>query len=353
MNIQKTILTLLCVLFATASHGASLNTITPVKMPARSSDSWMNAADTVILSALNGKLYQNASPDPVSHPNQYAIAYGITWQNLVYSESTSMWNGVLNPNPPFQNEKGYVVMALVDMRSPDGTDSISLNDLRVWFKSSDGGVLDDVHENSLLSNPSNLERPSISFEAGSSALPGPHMARASVGKNSRVGLLGSVLDFGGYTPRAIAVRRDGTIINSGSPDQKGNRILLIVFSKLFNGGGSEGGLSGVRNWVDDQVVRFRDYNLTFYAQIKGNDVSVTSATVSVVGRAGSPQILVQQNGLITLRNVFSDRYYRIYRTQDLRSPANWQLISVIRGDEGFFMPIHSGLPAEFFRVQVQ
>lgn len=306
MNINKRLVGVLILLISLSVSVFAQSTIvvTPVLMPAQQSASWGIVADKVIVNSLEGTLAISNTVNSAQNPQDYTLCSGrIDWFNLVYSTGVAMWDGVLDPAYPFNNELGHVVWALVDARSMTGMDDISLSDLKVSFASNGGGALNVV------TNYVNMD----------------------------------------YSTRAIAIKANGTIVNSGPSDQKGNRILLLVQSKLFNGGGSQSGLDQDRNYIMGIVNQYGKYSLTFSAEINGDNLSSDSSTVIVLRPPAPPVLDIERDGSLGILNTEPGHSYQIYYVNKLGE--QWKLLGMI-GESSITLQIKSN-SAQFFKAIAQ
>ncbi|MFA6459250.1 MAG: hypothetical protein WCV79_02550 [Candidatus Paceibacterota bacterium] len=288
-----------------ATNAKTLISSTWVLLPNQSSPSWSSAADNVIKNALAGTL-QAGSVATVVHPSQYTLPGNkVVPENFITSASTPMWKGVLNPASPFENERGQIVWALIEMRSDDGSDSVSFADLTAKFVSNDGGSL-------------NL---TLNF------------------------------DNSAYTERAVLIKADGTMKKSGPASEKGKVVLVLVWSEMFTGGGTSGGIAEAKNWIQLTVSQKGDFSLILTAEDKKDPTSRSMSTVNVVRSPVAPRVSIGNNGILTINNHVAWQSYRIYEAKDVRGP--WNLYSVISGGNTASIPVTGAFPAQFFRVQVQ
>jgi hypothetical protein len=271
-------------------------TVTPILLAERPSGSWTAGADEAIDDALAGQLTNLVS----SVPGSYQLAnHKIDWYNLVYSTSSSMWDGVINPPAPNTNEFGHTVWFIVEAQSASGNDDLSLDMLKTDFASSDGGVLNGSQ----------------------------------------------VFTNEAYTPRAIAIQSGGKVISSGSTSVPGKRIIILVRSKLFNGGGTQGGLDQVKNWVADQG----NYSLSCTATVGNNS---STATVSIGGLApATPRFVLDRLGSMRATNGVSGVSYRLYSMISLNQTNGWQLAGIMNGTNAFTVSIGAG--QMFFKLVPQ
>jgi len=249
---------------AVVSPPRAVGRIIPVFLPEKNSSSWIPAADMVIAAAIGNSIGTNGA---ITAPTNYAVGRQFTWQNTVYSQSAPMWYGMLSPTAPFQNELGGPILwQLVEFVSTTG-DDISLDMITVTSKSSDSG-----------------------------------------------NVLGATLGFGGlaYTPRAVAIKSDGSMITSGPTSQTGRWILVLTRMKLFNGGGTQGGLDAVKNWVADQGAGF---NIIYTARIGNDEATIASNMVWInpPELAPAPQLAIQLESpsvaVISVRNAVATATY--------------------------------------------
>ncbi len=270
--------------------------VTPVLLAAQPSSSWTAGADKVIADALEDLPLTNTA---VVAPTDYATCdYRIGWQNLVYSTSTNMWDGRLNPVAPFNGEYGRVVWALVDAQSVSGNDDLSLDMIEVITASNDGNAL------------------------------------------------GKTIEFVGdnYTPRALAVKKDGTKLVNGPTSGKGKRVLALVKSPLFNIGGTQVGLDEVRDWVASYGV----YALTYTAQVVGNDATRSKAKVSTSDVMSLFSLRLQSDQLSIVGGE-SDRDYAVYSSATVN--GNWRFVGILHGNTVITVPVTG--EATFFKAVAQ
>jgi hypothetical protein len=277
--------------------------VKPVLLPYFTSPSFAAAAAKALADEMAGTLTTNTS---VTAPTNYAVcSYHISWSNLVFSTSANMWAGVLDPAPPFQNEFGQLAWVLVDAQVPSGSNAVSLDSLSVTSASNDGNQL------------------------------------------------GSTTTFSGlsYTPLAFAVQADGTVITNGSASQQGKRVLVLVLSTMFNGGGTQNGLDQVMDWVDEPI--HTPYDLSWTAQIIGDDTTQSSATVTTGPGPSVPVLAIAQSSgslLLWVTNAVPSQTYQLYSSTVL-NPASWQLMFAFTGTNSVSVPATG--TNQFFSVAVQ
>lgn len=263
----------------------------------QSQQSWSAAISNAVYDAKAGLLTTNAT---ISLPTQYAVCnYHIAWPSLVYSYTNPEWNGILNPASPFDSQLGGPdVGVIIVARATSGGDDISLDMLSITGFSNDGNQL------------------------------------------------GGALTFGGdsYTSLAIGVMVDGTLITSGSASQKCEYVILWSQSKLFNNGDTQSGLDQDNSWVSS----FHPYNLTYTAQIIGDNSTISSTTVSTAPSPTVPpisslklSILSSGSGTMTMSipNASTNFSYSIGFKSSLARSDSWQLFAVVQGTNSFSAPI--------------
>ncbi|MFA6554023.1 MAG: hypothetical protein WCS89_00775 [Candidatus Paceibacterota bacterium] len=276
-------------------------TVTPVLGPTMSSVSWSSFATKLVADARNRSV--KLSPTVITDPTDYTVCYGkVSWSNLIYSTSSAMWGGKLNPASPFQNEKGQIVSQLVQAESVSGDNTISMSMLSVSCESSDGG---NILGDQILFIPAD------------------------------------------YSSLAIGIRSDGTVITSGRSDQKVARIILITSMKLFNGGANQAGLDQVENWVAGKG----NFTITYSAQIIGDAGSTAFAPVSILGYSNvRPLVSInRQSGVISVTGG-ENRYYSIMTTTDLNG-SSWQSAGSVYGNGNIPMTFTGN--RKFFRAVAQ
>lgn len=258
-------------------------TVMPLLMPPISSPDWTVVADKAISDAQSYGLSMRRT---VSYPaTEYAwCGYKVSWSNLVTGAATT----------------SPVVWQFIDLKSQSGNDDMSLDMLQFSSSSSDG-VLGD----------------SVAFTGAS------------------------------LTPRAITIRFDGTVIMSGPASQKGKRVLVLVSSKLFNGGDTLAGLNQVRDWL----ARYSDYQLWYTAQITGDASTKSSAGISTSGRVVMPTAVLNQSGMLAVINAEPTRSYLIYASPNPAPGSWWQFLGVVYGTNLVVVP--NNQPAQFFKLAVQ
>ncbi len=275
--------------------GAVVN-ITTLVGPPKSADSWVAAADEVVHQWLHhGVITNSTSPTGFRR-----LGPRIGWLDLVYSTSTSLHNGVLNPAAPYANERGEVVWLLVEAQSMNGND-LSLDMITVAATST-GGALND--------------------------------------SQSFVGMT--------HTPRAPLVLADGSVINSGSTAQLGNRVAVLVILKLFNGGATQSGLDQVRDYVTGSS----PYVMNYTAGISGHpEISVTR-TLSTSATAVTPlaPMLVMGRGIIYIPNAGLGDSFNLY-SRPLVDSGRWMFTGKIMGKTPIVIPMADS--KRFYVVEIQ
>jgi hypothetical protein len=168
--------------------------------------------------------------------------------------------------------------------------------------------------------------------------------------------LGGTVTFTGqsYTPRAICIQSDGTVVTSGSDSQKGKRVLVLVQTKLFNTGDTQSGLNQVQTWVS-----FYDpYTLTYTAQVIGDNTTQSSASVSTEAMTlpSSLDLSITNSGsgtaMLSLYNAPTNFSYRIWSTTSL-VPSSWQFAGIINSSNAIPVAIDSSVAAKFWRASIQ
>lgn len=142
---------------------------------------------------------------PATPANYSVIDRKVRWPDFAYSTSTPMVAGVLNPLPPFQDEKGLTIGWFVTFTSVDGTDSLSLVDARFDSVSND--------------------------------------PQSTLG--SSMPLLGR-----SYSEFARGYKADGTVVQTGSGTEMVSKVRLFFFTPLYNGGGTQNGLGEIQTYIE-------------------------------------------------------------------------------------------------------
>src|ERR1035437_7523134 len=291
---------------ATQNNGSAVIALSWVYLPKISSPSWTTAANSLITDAEAGKLNTATT---VSSPTQYAVVatnHLVSWTNLVLSTPTPLWGGLLNPPAPFNVELGGPsVWILIDAWSSSGGDTISLDQLSVT---------------------------SVSAPDGNN--------------------LGTNTTFTGlsYTPRAIAIKSDGTVITSGSTSQKGKRVLVLVQNKLFSAD-TQLGLNTVQNWIN----YYSPYTWKYAVQVIGDNNTLSSTTVSTAAiNVPVPVISITATSgttaSVSVSNGISGAEYQIWATKFV-APGSWQLVSVLNSNNSLSVSTSTG--SMFYRASVQ
>ena len=217
--------------------------LTPVILPPKGDPAWNSAVDALLADAVAGHLGSNATS---TMPGYRLISNGhVEWYNLVYSTGASIYNGALNPTGAWSESLGQVVGLLVESFVISGEDTLSLDMLSFDSVSNDGNIL---------------------------------------------GTNGYDFDGSFYSPRAFAIKMDGTRITTGLTSEKGTRTFVVIMPKLFNVGGTQGGLNSVRDWVQT----YHPYEDRFTVRSTGNEttVLVTTGTIPV---SPVPRLAITRN----------------------------------------------------------
>jgi YD repeat-containing protein len=289
----------ICVYIPSGTGSATVK-IVPVLLAAQPSPSWGTGVDALIADLLENMINTNAA---VAGPGNYVICnQRISWYNLALSQSTPMWDGILNPPVPWNSEYGHVVWALIDATSNTHSDDLSLDSLQVVSSSSDGNILGGTNR----------------FATNT------------------------------YTPRALAVKKDGTKITAGPASQKGTRILILVHSRLFNVGDTQSGLDQIHTWVSTHS----PYTLAYTAEIIGDEAATHSTVSLTVGGPipSTPQLHLTRDGTLSVIVGEIDRIYTIQAKDALEDP--WTFFGTIGGTNSITIPLKTN-SNQFFRALVQ
>ncbi len=289
---------------STHATGSYRITLTPVLMPARLSPSWPSAAQNAVNDAMNGYLIFGSRPE--ANPTNYVLCSGkINAGNLEYALATPLWDGLQYPPAPYNNELGQVVWSVLDIMSSSSTDDLSLSMLQVRFNSSD---------------PNNILGDTQSYMEST------------------------------YTPEAIGVRADGSVVNGGPSTQMVHRVIFIVQSKLFNGGDSQSAIIQEQDWIAEQVSLSGDFSLEYSAQVMGDPTSLATATVYIVHSPLPPKlILTGREGYgvyISVDNGTPTAYYTIYSAPTI--DGSWSWYAILQGKNQLGIP--TGMGTFFFRA---
>ncbi len=276
------------------SGGKAMISLTPVLLPPLGDPTWSTAVTSLLSDAIAGKLTNQV----VTNPNQYGLlTYNIGWTNLVYSTSANMWQGSTNTS---FNVHGQVIAILVDGISISGGDDLPLDSLGVTAASNDGNVL-----------------------------------------GASVGFTG--MD---YTATAPAIKADGSRITSGPTSQKAKRVLVIVYSKLFNVGGTQPGLDSVRNYVTEHF----PYRLTFVGQVNGDLATMSRVILTTSSEQPiQPTLMMSRSGVFSAAS-YEDRSYRLLSSATIIGP--WALEGVFNGGNSLTNSSFTG-QQKFYRLGVQ
>ncbi len=237
-------------------------TVTPVLLPSETSPNWNIAAEKVVNDALTGRRFMTGS---VTNPGNYAVTapQKLEWFNLAESTGPAQWRGQLNPPAPFHQERGQLLWHLIDVQSEGSLEDVSMSQVVVSATSlTDGDILRDTVD---------------------------------------------MATKGGYGPRAVGIKADGTRIASGSAGTtKANRVLLLVRTIRFNGGGTVAGLKEIETWVNGNG----NYSLKVTATVGG--VASGVATNYLVPPPLPPvHLMVDRNGKATIHGAKVGALYRV------------------------------------------
>ncbi len=291
-----------------SNHKAGLNggaylLVIPVFLPLQNSPSWEAAANKVIADAIAGNPMPSGS---VNNPTNYAKCnYRIDWFNLMYSTNINTWDGQTNPPVPFDKEYGRVPWALNIKISISGNDDVSLDSFGVGAKSIDSG---------------NLLGDSVNF----------------------IGL--------SYSLRAPGIKADGSTITSGPTSQKARMVMVLVRTRLFNGGDTQTGREQVRNWVNS----FTPYTLTYTAQDIGDDSTKSTASISTGTQSFvQPRLAIMGHAghaMLSAVNAETNATYVLLSRQSVASGA-WTPRGIVTPGTSLDIPLTSRM--EFFTLKVQ
>lgn len=264
------VLTAMVVRVAAAVANSTV-TIVPVLLPSEASPNWGTAADKIVSDALAGRRFMTGS---VTNPTNYAVTspQKLEWFNLAESTGPAQWRGQLNPPSPFNQERGQVLWHLIMVQAEGVLEDISLSQVVVTAMSAtDGNALGDTVDHAT--------------------------------KN--------------YSPRAVGVKADSTRITTGPGVTKVNRLVLLVKTVRFNGGGTAAGLSEIEAWV----ARHGNYSLKVTATVGGT--ASGSATNYLTPPPLPPvHLMVDRNGNATLHGAKVGAVYRVQVSGDYAG-ATW------------------------------
>jgi hypothetical protein len=152
--------------------------------------------------------------------------------------------------------------------------------------------------------------------------------------------LGRTNSFGdkAYTPIAIGIKSDGSVITSGLASQKVSRVIVIVFPRLFGGGDTQSGLDEVKNWVTG----FKNYTVKYTVSV-GNESSQLITSI-----VGVPVLAISRDGQLSIINAVPGFKYPIQGKMSF-SRGNWYTVGVIEGSASI---IPMDKPWMFYRVAV-
>ena len=273
--------------------------VTPVLGPSMWSPSWNSFATKLVTDAKNRTL--NMVPAvSVTDPTMYTVLPSgkVSWYNFVYSTQTGMWAGDFPIGAPFDVERGQVVIGLSQAESVSGGNDISLSMISVTSGSSD---------------PGNTLGDTLSFELG--------------------------LD---YTPLAIGIKADGSLVTSGSSTEKVARVIFLTQMKMFDGGDSLTGLNAVKNWIGLQG----NFRVTYTIQFAGIPESKVSTAVSLSGFSNQrPTVTITPDG-VTIKNGEIGRSYMIQSAPSVTGP--WQAIGTV--SSGGTIAIKRDVAMQFYRA---
>jgi hypothetical protein len=274
------------------SSGSIAIKLTPVYLSNIKSPNWTAAANALMVDTIAGTL---AASTVEALPTQYAIVnqtnHLIGWSNLVLSTTAPMWAGMLNPSAPFNNELGGPsVWVVIDAQSMTGQNSVSLDSLQVTSVTSPDG-----------------------------------------------NYLGVTTNFIGlsYSPRAIVIQADGTVITSGPASQKGKRVIVFSQNKVFSAD-TQSALNNVQSWVNF----YSPYYLTYTVQVIGDNTTLSSTTVStapiVFPSPKNLDVAIVNNGdgtvSVSVPNASTNWFYQIWGSTSLGLPMpSWVFSGIVKG----------------------
>lgn len=283
-------------------------TVTPVLMP-RFGPSWWVAAQKIIDDAMADNL-----------AGLYSVTNGVAgygrclhkidWCNLVYSTNSAMFMGNLNPSAPFNLERGGPnVFCLVTIMSPSGADEVSLDMIELKTYSNSGNLLWNTNSLTTMSE---------------------------------------------YGPAAPLIKADGTIVTSGPMSQKGKKAMVIMSTSIIDWGDTQQGLDIVRDWFQ----AFGNFELTFVAQVKGDDSTKSWAVVSTGGLGpiqASPVMRIAPSsgsvGSVSVSFMERNRQYRILSRQYADQGA-WQFRALVsHTNASIIIPMNAS--SQFYRAEMQ
>jgi len=163
----------------------------------------------------------------VGNPTEARMIDHLRVEDLMTTASTPFYGGVFSPSVPFNNERGSTIWWWVVINSKTGGNTVSLDMINAVADSSE---------------PQHSLRKETSLASGA------------------------------YSPIAIGIRADGSVINSGASSQKARLVLVGIGSKSYQ----VSDLSGVQS-VQNYVMGNFSTTMTITA-----GASTTSKTLSLV-----------------------------------------------------------------------
>lgn len=206
-----------------------------------------------------------------------------------------MFAGVLNPQPPFNNERGYTVGWIIEISSADGTDSVSISMARYSFTSSD-------FLNSLGYNGQLWEK--------------------------------------AYSLYARGYKANGDVLIVGGGDTLVKKVVLFGWSALYNGGGSQTGLNEIFNYVNG----FDNFSLKL-------DVTLSNGQTSTRMVETHPQpgklAISREGNRVTVKVIQGSGFLQV--SEDL---VNWTTLSTGEFDasKGSVYEVEDPQSKKFFRL---
>lgn len=232
-------------------------------------------------------------PNAISGPSDYSAAPYITWSDVVS-----------NPN---QEELWYVVRGF----STTGANDVSLGGTTVTFESpSDGGQLNAT----------------VTF--------------------------GSLT----YTPYAPLIMQNGSTVTSGATSQQGQRFIVLVHIKSFDGS-SQANLNSAQSWVTQPA--HMPYVVKCTAQMNADSAVWRSVSTDTPFDDGRVPLLLERHDpsgmFFSVPNAFTNRFYTVWGRGSLtggRTGDSYPDAITLGAAESPVVPYYSPTN-RFFDVQLQ
>jgi hypothetical protein len=294
----------------TLAHPVNIRLVS-VLLPDKASASWLDASLSAVTDEIDNLITSRTN---VTSPTQYARAGQLRWQNLVRSTSTPMWDGTLNPLAPFNNERGQENWIVVDAKTLDGENGLSLDMIRIISASND-----DL-------DPSQ---------------PGKNLLADT---NTFVGL--------SYSSRAVGITKSGDHITSGPASQLCARVVLAARGRLMLGE-TQAQLDQANAWVSYWANDKGAYKITFDVDAGGDASSKSRLVLSTDPTpAAQPALsITYSSGMVSL-SVTNGERDRSYQIESAPTPTGpWHPATVVTYTDSITIPATA--TSESFRAYVQ